>query len=145
MLLAWAMVLLFTTTSCRDFEDAHTPYKSFVVVKFTPKNDKHTKLDITAINNTDPQKFSIGLLTYQLPLDPHADTTSFVIASTSPTSPDTLRITYRRIVSLISHKRGAQLELVLDQVHANFAEEVKILNNRLSTLNEIGPDVQIYF
>lgn len=134
-------------TSCRDFEDARTPYKAFVVVKFTPR-DKHTKLQITSITEQATNRKlpdDPGQLTYALLLDPCADSTTFVIESASPTSPDTLTITYQRIVSLISHECGAQLEFVLKKVDATFAGEAKIINDRLSTLHESATDIQVYF
>ena len=146
MLLAWGIMLLFTTTSCRDFQDERTPCKSFVEVAFKPK-DKHTRLHIIAITEQASNRkwWFREQSSYNLPLNPEADSTTFVIESTAPTSPHTLTITYQRKVSLISHQRGAQLEFVLDQVKVgpNAAKDVKLFNKRLSTFNTIRPDVQI--
>ena len=107
MLLAWGIMLLFTTTSCRDFQDERTPCKSFVEVAFKPK-DKHTPLYIIAITEQASNTRWLCSLreqsSYNLLLNPEADSTTFVIESTAPTSPHTLTITYQRKVSLISTK-----------------------------------------
>ena len=148
MLCSCTVLALFTAVGCRDFKDARTPYTPFVKVKFVPKQKENAKLGITSITQqgtNKSQKVSRDQLIHKLPLDPHADSVTYVIKSASPTSPDTLTINYQRVLSLISHERGAQQAFVLKEVHATFARKTKILNRQISTLNGTESDVQIYF
>lgn len=139
------LFLLFASTGCRDrnFEDARTLYKSSVTVQFIPQEtNKHKKLCITGINNTEFEG-SPERKIFDLPLNEEDDATTFVIQSTS--SLNTIVIKYQRILSLISHKRGAQQEFVLKEVQDTFAGKAQILHHHLRKSNDIGPDVQIYF
>ncbi len=145
--LVWVLSLLAIATSCqdRDFEDTRTSYKSSVWVQFLPKKGNENKeLHITAINNTEFDNFSRSN-TFNFPLNEQDDSTTFFVQSTSFSSPCTIVIRYQRIVSLLSHKRGAHQEFVLKEVQDTFAGEAKILKKHLRKSNETGPDVQIYF
>ncbi len=142
-----AVVLLFTVTRCKDFEDCRTPYKSTITVKFTTPVSEKAKLAIDAIRGLESNQEFKGSkneeATYVLPLDPHADSVVFVIGHFPFT--DTLTIHYERVVSLLSPQCGAQQEYVLKKVESTFTPQPKIFNHNLSIFNGSGPDVEVYF
>jgi Family of unknown function (DUF6452) len=142
--IAWFLSL----TSCRDFQDCRTPYKDSVAVAFRPIN-KEDALTIdsiydktTSISYKVDNKKPYDLLL--LPLNIHANTTQFIIYSSSPTSPDTLTVTYKKEAVLISHQCGCAYKYVLKEVTSTGAGRCQIINKVLSTLNESNIDVQIY-
>jgi len=146
-LVTWTTVWLLTAVSCRDFEDERTHYKSSVRVEFKPDGKDKEKIKISSITvegAATPLDISTVGLSYDFPLDPDADSRVFVIHSDAPNSPHTLTITYERVVSLISHQRGAQQEYVLKKVSSSFSKQPKMIHNHLS-YNNSESDVQIFF
>jgi hypothetical protein len=144
-----AIAWLLSLTGCRDFQDCRTPYKDYVVVAFRPiDKEGEDKLAISSITDTATgQIYSVGKKPYELllpPLNIHANTTQFIICSSSPTSPDTLTITYKKEAVLISHQCGCAYKYVLKEVTFTGAGRCQIINKVLSTLNKSNIDVQIY-
>lgn len=139
---------LLSLTGCRDFQDCRTPYKDSVTVAFRPiDQEEEDKLAISFITDTATNTiYEVNQKPYNLllPLNLHANTTQFIIYSSSPTSPDILTITYKKEAVLISHQCGCAYKYVLQKVTSTGAGRCQIINKVLSTLNESNIDVQIY-
>lgn len=140
-----AVVCVFSTSGCRDFEDSRTPYKPFVTVAFHATSGKDD-LDITAITNiaTGEVLTLSANKDVQLPLNPHTDVVQFAISRSSVTATAGLIIHYQRGGVLVSHRCGGAQKYVLKKVVPTFIWEYAILNKELSMLNDSSVDVQIY-
>jgi hypothetical protein len=142
-----AIVWVFSIAGCRDFKDYRTPCKSFVSVVINPIN-KGDKLNITSITSTAKHEM-IQLHRFEdnfvskFPLDPNADSVQLDIYTSSNTSPEKLTIYYRRRAVLISHQCGCAYEYIIKDVRATPGIKFKILNKKLSTLNDSHIDFQM--
>ena len=142
-----AAVGLFSMMGCRDFQDARTPYKSYVTVEFSPTDDDE-KLTISSIEQTANAREVFkpkGGAVYEIPLDSAVNTMTFSVHSNASDSPHTLTINYKKIISLISHERGGQYIYVLTKVTTTLGKEHKIINEQLSEVNDSPTDIQIYY
>ena len=151
------VVSLSVLTSCKDMEDHRVPYKSQVMIEFTPQ-EENRKLNITHITYTNSINGwkSNNTSFYSLPLNPDADSVAFDIHhkiqgdnEQDTIKLDTLTIYYKRSPKLISPQCGATQEYVLEKVTTTFEGEAKILDKHLHNFNSTQasqkPDVQIYF
>jgi Family of unknown function (DUF6452) len=153
-----AIVWFCAIVGCRDFKDYRTPYQSFVSVVLKPINEDD-KLTVPTITNTATkerillQSFKNDLFC-NLPLDPNTDSVQFDIdnsSATSPkdistssaTSPKKLTIYYQRKAVLISHQCGCAYEYTIKEVRVTSGIKLKILNEKLSALNDSDINIQI--
>ena len=140
-----AVVWGFSITSCRDFEDCRTPYKSFVMVTFIPIN-KDDKLTINAINAATIKiwQFPENKIAYEVPLNPDTGSVWLSITGSSATPLTTLTIHYQKEPVLISHQRGCAYKYMLKKITSTLDGKHEIINRELSILNDSYIDVQIY-
>jgi Family of unknown function (DUF6452) len=108
------------------------------------------KLTVTAITSTNTainerivlQSFENNFF-FKLPLDPNTDSVQFDIHDSSATSPKKLTIDYHRKAVLISHQCGCAYMYTIKDVRVISGIKLKILNKKLSELNDSDIDIQI--
>ena len=142
----WVLVGVLPMTSCRDFQDSRTPYKSYIVVtcKSVDTNDSLTITNIQPAIESPTIDKSKDQLKFRLPLSPNTDRISFDITSTllGPTPPS-FTIKYHKQVVLISHEYGYTYKYVLKSIDSTSPAACRIINKELSILQDSDTDVQI--
>ena len=139
------IVWLCTIVGCRDFKDYRTPYQSFVtgVLKPINEDDKLTVTAITSTNTAINAQIVLQNFFFKLPLDPNTDSVQFDIHDSSATSPKKLMIYYHRKAVLISHQCGCAYKYTIKEIRVTSGIKLKILNEKLSALNDSNIDIQI--
>ncbi|MEM7055312.1 MAG: DUF6452 family protein [Bacteroidota bacterium] len=133
------IALCAAVIGCKDLEDCRTDYTSLVSIDFQKTTDFDAIEIVGGIKFTSVPSYRV----FPLPLNPSADSTTFLFYKSSSTTADTLAIFYKRAPSLISPQCGVQQAYTLDSLQTTFAKASIIHASLRKSIP--GPHVQISY